>query len=319
MCNLPDVKFENFVAARSCLQTTLAPSGAVVGRISIQQDQNGKAKWRVNLSASGNFPIPNETNFVRVRAVLNQHVPHRGVLSTINLESDYSTTEGWNWEVTYSIKKVTKLRRAINTLSAVIKTATPCLKIQPTIRTAIVKKENLEKLETTKNRKRFFFNLRQARKSKEPKDTNVSSKTDASKKQFVKGETLLPTQTVRKSTNVHNIAPDYESWDVKGIIFSMKQFTVQDVKCLAIVNSCTGVNSGTDPVVYAAAVMHLKDRCAKISRQHIPKLLKEGLEQLNVSEAFLNSFKLKGDRFERLSVRDHHFYRGNDSHILCNH
>lgn len=75
MCNLPDVKFENFAAAKSCLQSTLAPAGAIMSRTAIEKDQNGKLKWLVYLAAPGKSLSPTEANSVAVKANLNQHVP----------------------------------------------------------------------------------------------------------------------------------------------------------------------------------------------------------------------------------------------------
>jgi hypothetical protein len=79
-CNLPNVKFENFAAAKAVLQKTYAPIGAIIKRLSIQQDQNGKAVWRACFSSTGTFPTPNISNFAVVRSRLNQCAPKRSVL-----------------------------------------------------------------------------------------------------------------------------------------------------------------------------------------------------------------------------------------------
>lgn len=87
-CELPNVQFENFVTARACLHSTLQPAGALVKRLAIQADKNGKSVWRVILQSTDQFPAPIAANFSVVRARLNQSVPRRGVLRTINLECD---------------------------------------------------------------------------------------------------------------------------------------------------------------------------------------------------------------------------------------
>lgn len=215
MCELPDVKFENFAAARSCLQSVLFPKGAILRDISIESDQNGKAKWRVHLASSGTFPAPTANQFVAVRAVLNQNIPARGVLSTIKLYTRFSTTEERLWEVTYSIKKVSKLRSAIATLTQTFKTLTPCLKQQPTIRAAIAKKDKLVQLERVKRDRVKFYQLRMAKRAAKQAATQVKeeAKPQETSKQrtrenkspsqygnFVKGEVLRPTKVDMKKT-----------------------------------------------------------------------------------------------------------------------
>jgi hypothetical protein len=81
-CNLPNVSFENFAAAKSCLQKTLAPVGAVVKRLSIQRDQNGKDLWRVVISATGACPASIVANFA---AILIQVLSFRTGASKANV------------------------------------------------------------------------------------------------------------------------------------------------------------------------------------------------------------------------------------------
>lgn len=321
MCELPDVKFENFAAARSCLQSTLAPIGAIVKSLSIQQDQNGKAKWRVHIAASGSFPAPTQVNFVAVRALLNQHVPRRSVLSTILLFAADSNVETWLWEVTYGIKKVSKLRKAITTLQTVINTITPCLKTAPLVQTAIKKKKSLEHLERTKKQRRFFYELRQLRKATKnvPKPEAKHSQPYG---QFVKGDVLHPIKREQNVTSTkskgegHNIRPNYAEWDVKHLMYQMKSMTLQDLKCLDIIHSC---DDETKPEEYYAAVLHIKNRIPQIRAEHVPKLLKEGFENLGVTHEFIRAFTLKGDTFDRVIVKDHQVFYETGNHCLCTH
>lgn len=336
MCELPDVKFENFAAAKSCLQTTLAPIGAIIRDLAITKDQNGKAKWRCHITASKDFPTPIEANFVAVRAVLNRNVPHRGVLSTITRIVTFSTTETWMWEVTYTTKKTSKLVAAIKTINAAIKAIPSCLREQPAIRKAVVKRDNLVHLEKTKEKKRFFYQLRQSRKAAtkqtEPtvnKGSHVDTVSPSGREQpkapkgvsktqpygnFTKGEVILPGKSVRTKTMTHNVEPDYDRWDVKHLVYQLKAFSVQDVKCLHIISDCSAHTSRD----YAAAVFHIKNRIPAVRKEHIPRLLQEGLEAMDITTSYLSSFSLQGDTFDRLQIHDHHFFQ-TDGHILCNH
>lgn len=346
MCNLPDVKFENFVAARSCLQKTLAPTGAIVNKVSINKNQNGLSKWRVQLSASGDFPLPLLSNYVKVRAVLSQHTPKRGVLSTVTLECDYSTTEEWFWEVTYGIKKVSKISKALAQISDAIKTVTPCLKTQPLIRQGEKKMAHLRHLERTKSTARFFYKIRQEKKASKDvsktqakpsekgdvlrQDQSVSKMTrtkkassDVSKtyatKQFVKGEVLHPTRKVSNVTRTPtNFKPNYEDWDVRSILYSLKTVTVMDAKALSIIRACDG-NIGTRAQAYATAVFHLKNRCPELTAKQLPRLHKLVLEKLKIDEYYLQSIELRGDLFERVAVKDHSYYSSSRNHSLCMH
>lgn len=302
---LPDVKFENFAAAKSCLQNVLSPLGALVKDLSITEDQNGKANWTIILGSSGNFPAPTLANFVSVRAVLNQHVPIRGVLRQINRICRMSDTEEWFWSVTYGIKKMSRVRRAINQLSAAIATASTCLGNMPKVQTAIRKKERLSALEYEKNRKRFFYNLRHSRK--EVKANKYSN--------FTKGETLIPKET--RTTRKVNIKPDYENWDIHRIFFEMKNVTISDAKAMSILLSCKG--QPTDIQNFAAAVYHLKNRCPQLTRQQLPLLFKKTVERLSIDEGYLYSISMSSDLFAKISVCDYSYYRGGNSHSLCQH
>ena len=102
MSQLPDIAPENFCEARSVFQSTLSSTGAVLTTMAIQEDQNGKKAWHINLESSGCFPAPSHGNFVAVRAVLNAHVPTRGILRTIELAQTMSNPT-MQWEVLYGV------------------------------------------------------------------------------------------------------------------------------------------------------------------------------------------------------------------------
>jgi hypothetical protein len=68
------------------------------------------------LNSQGDFPTPMTSNFVAVRARLNQHIPTKGVLRTIDLECDMGPTEEWVWLVTYGVKQQSRIRKAITTI-----------------------------------------------------------------------------------------------------------------------------------------------------------------------------------------------------------
>lgn len=198
MSDIPDVKFENFAAAKACLQTTLAPSGAVVRRLSIQRDQNGKAAWRVQLTSSDAFPMPDPANFVAVRAVLNRYVPKGAVLRTINLEEDESPIHSWRWEVCYGKQKTSRIRRAVNHLVNAIKEATPCLKA--TAETTQMKRhvERLEALERLKGKRRFYYDLRQSKKA---------LRTQQASKQLVAASPSNVTSQVKPKDSTRTVEP----------------------------------------------------------------------------------------------------------------
>lgn len=179
MCEIPDVKFENFAAAKACLQTTLTPSGAIVQRLSIQQDQNGKAAWRVVLTSTQTFPAPDPANFIAVRAVLNRYVPRRAVLRTINLEEDESPTHAWRWEVCYGIQRTSRIRRAVDKLVAAISEAAPCLKSTAATTQMTQHVKRLQDLEKTKERRRFFYSLRKSRSQLKRPSNELTSTTQS--------------------------------------------------------------------------------------------------------------------------------------------
>lgn len=312
---LPDVKFENFAAAKTCLQTTLSSTGAIVKTLSIQSDQNGKDAWAVTIAASGTFPAPTPENFVRVRAVLNQHIPNRGVLRQITRICQMSATEEWLWLVTYGVKKNSRIRAAITALNAAIRQVTPCLKTTPILQTAIRKKEKLTNLEQLKNRRRFFYKRRTAKKAVITTDT--VSKSDAKYSNFVKGEVLHPNKADRIQTKTHNFAPKYDEWDVNGLFFYMKNLTITDAKAMSIITSCKG--QITDVQSYAAAVYHMKNRCPHMTKTQLPLVYKKTLERLGVDARYIASISLNSDLFSRVSVKDHGYYYNSSNHIMCSH
>lgn len=297
-CMLPDVKFENFAAARSCLQTTLQPKGAVVRELSIQTDQNGKAKWRVTLAATGAFPSPAQHNFVAVRAKLNQCVPHRGVLSTIMLYEAYTQVREELWEVTYSVKKTTRIERAVKRVADCLAKTVPCIKTMPKIRSVLAKADKLTTIQYEKKRAEHFYQLRKAKK-------------------FVKGETLKPTVTppqktrAVKSTKTINVTPDYDNWDVKAILYSMKNITVEDGKNLVAIESCTDPynNDLIGPTAY------IMQRCPGIKPSQIPRLTQEVLETLGMPKSFVGSLSIKSDFSSRITDTGTSFVQ----HLLCSH
>lgn len=316
---LPNVKFENFAAAKSCLQTTLTSTGALVKDLSIQQDQNGKAVWAVSLASSGNFPAPTPENFSRVRAVLNQHIPHRGVLRQIKRICKFSTVQVWLWEVTYGVRKsASRLQRAITALNTVIKEVTPCLKSSPKLQTAIRKREKLSNLEQSKNRKRFFYNLRKKKSAPSGEVRSTESKPDAVYSNFVKGDVLRPTQAGSIMTKTKaNVAPDYNSWDINGLFFYMKTLTVTDAKAMDVIVSCTGdVN---DTKEFAAATYHLKNRCPQLKAEQLPLMLEQTLERMSIDRHYLRSVALNSDLFAKVEVVDHSYYYNMGNHNLCLH
>lgn len=334
---LPDVKFENFAAARRCLQIALSSTGAVVKDLSIQDDQNGKAVWLVTLTSSRSFPAPTPDNFVAVRSVLNQHIPHRGVLRQIHRICHMSTALEWAWTVTYGVKKASRIAKAIATLTKVIKEVTPCLKSSPQLQTAIRKRERLNNLEATKSRRRFFYNLRKSshptpnerRLSKETsassstqmtnrvlRDKNTRNKADAYGN-FVKGEVLHHNKTALNTTKTPNVEPNYDRWDINGLIFYMKNITVTDAKALHIISNCDGMKG--DYHEYAAAVYHIKNRCPQASREQIPLLYKSILERLNVDASYLGSVTLDNELFGRIRIKNHQYYATAENHTLCIH
>lgn len=194
MCELPDVKFENFVAAKACLQKTLVSLGGIAERLAINEDQNGKKVWRVQISAQGTFPRPQEKNFVAVRAVLNQHVPRRGVLRSITLDCDMGPTPSWRWEVSYGIQKPTRLQRAIKSLVVAAKSVS-CLEMQPVASEKARHAKRLSSFDTEQQKRRYFYELRNMKKS-----ARVNNMANISQTQNQKIST--PPKSV-KSSNVH--------------------------------------------------------------------------------------------------------------------
>jgi hypothetical protein len=74
-CDLPVLNTENSAAARCYLQITLAPVGAIIKKLAIRQDQNGKCGvWCLMLASGSSFPVQQVLNFVAVQTVLNQHI-----------------------------------------------------------------------------------------------------------------------------------------------------------------------------------------------------------------------------------------------------
>lgn len=315
---LPDVKFENFAAAKACLQTTLASTGALVKDLSILSDQNGKAVWCITISSSGTFPAPTPDNFVRVRAVLNQHIPHRGVLRQISRICKMSTTQEWLWNVTYGVKAPSKIRKAIVALTNVIKEVTPCLRSAPQLQTAIRKRERLSNLEQSKQKRRFFYQLRHKKSTPSGEVRVKESKPDAKYGNFLRGEVLRPTTAGRKQTKTKPcVKPDYDNWDVNGLFFYMKTLTVTDAKAMQIICACKG--QLRDVGEYAAAVYHLKNRCPHLKAEQLPLLYKGTLERLNIDDRYIRSVTMASDLFARVSVSDHGYYYDNHNHVMCLH
>lgn len=295
---LPDVKFENFAAARRCLQTTLQSSGAVVREVSIQEDQNGKSKWRVTLSATEQFPVPSPNNFVAVRAKLNQHVPHRGVLSTIMLTTAFSTHREDLWEVTYGIQKVSRIQRALTKVAEGIAKAVPCMSNMPKIRRDIDKAEKLTKQAYQKKRACHFYNLRKSRKT------------------FVKGDTLMPTpaltQEKKKVTPpTINKAPDYEQWDVRSLLYAMKNVTIEDAKNLLLLSQCR------DPYNHeiVGATAYISQRCPGITPAQVPVLYNLVAERLRLDAGFISMLTIKSEFSSRVSMT----CSTRVQHPLCSH
>lgn len=314
---LPDVKFENFAAAKACLQHILTSTGALVKELSIMSDQNGKAVWSITLDTSGNFPAPTPENFVRVRAVLNQHIPHKGVLRQITRICQMSTVEKWYWNVTYGVKKTSKLRKAINALSAVIKEVTPCLRDAPRLQTAIRKRERLSNLEESKNKKRFFYQLRHKKPSPSGEVKIKGSKLDVVHNNFVKGEVLHPKESNRNKTKTINIAPSYDAWDVNGLFFYMKNLTITDAKAMSILTSCNG--RVEDVKEFAASIYHLKNRCPHVTRTQMPLLYEKTLERLGIDKRYIETMSINSDLFTKVSVHDYQYYYDTENHHLCQH
>lgn len=320
MCELPDVKFENFVAAKACLQSTLSLIGGVVERISIRQDQNGRAVWRVTLNGSGNFPTPDPSNFIAIRAVLNRHIPKRGVLRTINLEVDMSPTQTWRWEVCYGIKKTSRIRQAIKSLKNVITTVTPCL--QGTAETTQLRRQvnSLEKLEKTKNDRRFFYQLRKkkgktATAAVEPKPaprptrtqpqksrpTGFKSDSDAlsraKKYDFIKGETIPGSAPEKKETSGSstNVAPEYNEWEIKNILYGMKRIEYEFIVALRTIMTCDCKKmypSFAAQSRYAWAVLTVRTYSERITAQNIKRVYEAALERAGISDEFVSTFTI---------------------------
>lgn len=338
-CNLPDVKFENFAAAKSCLQSKLQSIGGVVKRLAIVADQNARNVWRVILSAQNAFPQPAANNFVAVRALLNQHIPHRGVLRTINLECDMSTTEQWYWEVTYGIKTTSRIQKAIVQLKTIAKTVAPCLKTEPVIRRVEQKIEKLSSLEKSKNNSRFFYQLRKAKNAlSRPKLATQVEKTNAAspviskattenssdnrvakerKSQpygnFVKGEVLLPTKSDPDQTKTHNVAPDYNKWSIKRKLYSFKTIGFEEIHALHILQNCR--KYGVAELLWATNKVKTTD--STIVASDIPELYAQMREKLNLSDAFLSRFKIKYTHVNRYDITNDEY--SIHHHVLCSH
>lgn len=338
MCELPDVKFENFVAAKACLQRTLSPIGGVVERISIRQDQNGRAVWKATLNSSGNFPTPDPASFIAIRAVLNQHVPKRGVLRTINLEADMAPTQQWRWEVCYGIQRVTRIRQAIKSLKQVIETVTPCLKGTAETTQLARRVTSLEKLEKTKNDRRFFYNLRKNKKKNrvetsqtqptttpsetreqtvraETPQTQLPATSSKTRKRainlkrdlksdshalakgktfdFVKGETLPG--TLQKQKQPVAIQPDYDEWEVKNILYSIKRLEYEFIFALHTIISCRCKDmypSFSEQSRYAWAVLTVRSYSERIDAKNIHRVYKAVLDRAGVTDEFIATFAI---------------------------
>jgi hypothetical protein len=75
---------------------------------------------------------------------------------------------------------------------------------------------------------------------------------------FVKGETLHPNKSDQKETSV-NIAPNYEAWEVRGLIHGMKSLNVDDARCLQVIYFCQARTQKPEKhdAEYVSAVIHL--------------------------------------------------------------
>lgn len=307
-CSLPDVKSENYVAARSCLQKTLSPIGAVVHDLSIQEDQNSNKLWRVTISATGAFPEPETGDFVMVRKLLNQNAPSRAVLRQVTRTIVFTSKPQTLWAITYGVKKETRIQRAVATIINKVAKVVPCLSNLPTISKQLKKCEKLSALEKSKEDKRKFYQLRQLKKAGRPEV------------KFVQGETLYPTTGKERPPLPvrHNAEPfTYAEMDLHTLAFQLRAWKLEDLQALSVIHRCKSTTQ--DPVATSkliGALAHIKNRCPAIRAQHVPKLLKMGLEAMGLTQELLSTFTLKTDISEKVQMKH---WGSVHIHTLCTH
>lgn len=309
-CVLPEVIPENFVACRTCLQSTMTPIGGVVRTLAISNKPNGSSTWRVTLSRStetnNTFPDPDVGNFVAIRALLSQHVPAKGVLKTTERVMNYSTTTEWLWEITYGIKtKPSRVRKVLQTMAATIKNVTPCLAAAPKIRSLKKKAAKLSDKEKEASKRRYFFNLRQKRVKKEEKPIL---------KGFVQGETLEPDYAPKPRYNA--VPHVYEDYSYNTVAASFGQLTIADAVALRHITLC-----GTNfcPQKYASALVHLKMRAPAIKAKHVPKLLEDALETLGLNVHVIDTISATNSLYVKTPQVRTSAYTDVLYHVLCEH
>lgn len=338
---LPDANVQNFAAARACLQSYLAPIGAIVQKLGIQQNQNGVSLWRVLLSSTLNFPSPTSANFTAVRAVLNNAVPQRGVLRTIELYVPNSQQPTWYWEVCYGTKTKTRGQKALKALKSVIRKVTPCLQGTAVQTLARTQHTALLRVVREKENSRKYYQIRQEKlrqkanskladdKPKPPtvekksqqktnsapkKKRNTTSQPDGKYNNFIRGPALKPARA--EKPKVINIQPDYDQWEVRSILGRFKDVTVNDARALATIASC---KSNGKSLEVTAASIYLKNRCPAIQARHIPDLLNQVVESLGVPLELIRAFKVKNDMVDKFIVHEHSVFSSTKAHFLCTH
>jgi hypothetical protein len=133
---------------------------------------------------------------------------------------------------------------------------------------------------------------------------------------IVKGDVLHHSKSDQILARIKpDVSPNYEDWDVRGLIFSMKQINIEDARALEVISRCTDVVADEDKKELLSSVIHLKNRCPNIQAHHISKMYSIVLETLKVKSELLFAFRLKSDTLNRLEIYN---YRAN-FHMLCNH
>lgn len=326
MCALPEVKPENYAAAKACLQKYVSLQGGALHSLSIQEDQNGKREWVTRLRSVSRLPDPTMRDFKRIRTVLIQNLPERAILRTITVVVEYKETPMWLWEVKYTVKKISGISKTINTLKEALASATPTMEHTAKTTSVIRQLKELKTLDKTKNVSRYFYELRQRRKTaRQQNKTGPHSRSpvtasvprgqhlaDPPKKQEVQSDTA----TKPKST--YNAVPfDYHEMGKKRKLYSFKTLSLDTLIAMRTVTICDCRRAGytnTGSSGYAWAVSHLKQHCEDIAADDFPGIYQQALERTRLTDKFVSAYKIKAsleDKYEAVS-----FLKAED-HVLC--
>lgn len=346
MCELPDVKFENIGAAKACFQSTLTPLGAIVRKLSMIQNQNGQLTWKINLTSERDFPRPVLANFFQVRTVLSKNTPVRGILRSINLECDESPSPEWVWVVTYSVQRISRIKKAISNIAKTISGLSTCLSDTAESTKLIRKTESLKELEKTKAKRRFFYNLRRSKAKSQPNERSTDGSTPCRKvksspskdqsantsalktksgnktnySNFSKGDTIPGTTSNSSKPKILAIAPKYDEWAIKSIVYEIKKIDIDLLTSMSLITSCKCKEPNVYPSYeeqqrYAFAFSQVKLASERITAQNINAVYLELLQRSGYTKEFVETFQLSANRESKVILRTHPITAS--VHLLC--